>query len=118
MSVQYTKLAYTSIDEFAYGICPHPVTCKNGMVIGGGEIYPEINFTLPSMPATAETFPEAKRIYQEIITGVLDKAHQLHAPGLVVSLRRCPSSRSTRSGALRSTRFCGIPCLSTRPNTA
>lgn len=90
MSVQYTKLAYTSIDEFAYGICPHPVTCKNGMVIGGGEIYPEINFTLPSMPATAETFPEAKRIYQEIITGVLDKAHQLHAPGLVVEFETLP----------------------------
>lgn len=90
MSVQYTKLAYNSIDDFVYGSCPNPVTCKNGMVIGGGEIYPEINFTLPAMPATADTFPEAKRIYQEIITGVLDKAHQLHAPGLVVEFETLP----------------------------
>ena len=90
MSVQFTKLAYDSIDDFVYGSCPKPVTCKNGMVIGGGEIYPEINFTLPAMPATAETFPEAKRIYQEIITGVLDKAHQLHAPGIVVEFETLP----------------------------
>ena len=90
MSVQFTKLAYDSIDDFVYGSCPKPVTCKNGMVIGGGEIYPEINFTLPAMPATAETFPEAKRIYKEIITGVLDKAHQLHAPGIVVEFETLP----------------------------
>lgn len=54
------------------------------------EIYPEINFTLPAMPATAETFPEAKRIYQEIITGVLEKARQLYAPGIVVEFETLP----------------------------
>lgn len=90
MGIEYTKLAYTSVDDFVYGSCPKPVTCKNGLVIGGGEIYPEVNFTLPAMPATQETFPEAKRIYQEIITGVLDKAHQLHAPGLVIEFETLP----------------------------
>lgn len=42
------------------------------------------------MPATAETFPEAKRIYQEIITGVLEKARQLYAPGIVVEFETLP----------------------------
>lgn len=90
MTKQFTKLAYDSVDDFLYGICPNPVTCKNGMVIGGGLLYPEVNFTLPAMNATEETLPEAKRIYQEIITGVLDKALQLHAPGLVIEFETLP----------------------------
>lgn len=90
MSVEFTKLAYGSVDDFVYGVCPNPVTTKSGLVIGGGEIYPEVNFTLPAMPATDETFPEAKRIYQEIITGVMEKARQLYVPGLVVEFETLP----------------------------
>jgi len=90
MSRQFTKLAYESLDDFVYGICPHPVTCKNGMIIGGGEIYPEINFTLPTMNATADTLPEAKRVYKEIIDGVLKKAHELHASNLVIEFETLP----------------------------
>ena len=87
---QFTKLAYDSVDDFVYGSCPNPVTCKNGMVIGGGIIYPEINFTLPAMVASEETLKKAKEIYKEIITGVLDKAVQLHAPGVVVEFETLP----------------------------
>lgn len=90
MSIQFTKLAYDSIDDFVYGSCPNPVTLKNGMVIGGGMIYPEVNFTLPAMNATEETLPEAKRIYKEIIDGVLKKAYELHAPGLVIEFETLP----------------------------
>ncbi len=87
---KFTKLAYDSVDDFIYGNCPNPVTCKNGMVIGGGTVYQEINFTLPAMEATEETLPKAREIYKEIIEGVLDKAHHLHAPGLVVEFETLP----------------------------
>lgn len=90
MYVPFTKLAYASVDDFVYGRCPNPVTCKNGLVIGGGELYPEVNFTLPAMAATAETFPEARQIYQDIITGVMEKARQLYAPGLVIEFETLP----------------------------
>ena len=90
MSVRFTQLAYNSVDDFVYGLCPHPVTCKNGLVIGGGEINPEVNYTLPAMPATEEAFPEARQIYQKIITGVLDKALQLHASGLFAEFETLP----------------------------
>jgi methanol---5-hydroxybenzimidazolylcobamide Co-methyltransferase len=90
MSRQFTKLAYESLDDFIYGSCPHPVTCKNGMVIGGGEIYPEVNFTLPAMSATADTLTEAKRVYKEIIDGVLKKAHELHQSNLVIEFETLP----------------------------
>lgn len=90
MNKQFTKLAYDSLDDFIYGSCPHPVTCKNGMVIGGGEVYPEVNFTLPSMVATEETLPEAKEIYKAIINGVLKKARDLHASNLVIEFETLP----------------------------
>lgn len=90
MSIQFTKLAYDSVDDMVYGRALHPVTCKNGMVIGGGEIYPEVNFTLPPMNATAETLDEAKRIYAEIISGVLKKAHELHQEKLVIEFETLP----------------------------
>lgn len=90
MSKIFTKLAYESLDDFIYGSCPNPVTCKNGLVIGGGEIYPEVNFTLPPMNATLDTLPEAIGIYRSMIDGVLKKAHELHAPGLVIELETLP----------------------------
>jgi methanol--5-hydroxybenzimidazolylcobamide Co-methyltransferase len=90
MSKQFTKLAYQSVDDFLYGACPNPVTTKNGLVIGGGEIYPEVNFTLPPMNIRQETMPEILGIYRDIIRGVLKKAHELHAPGLVVEFETLP----------------------------
>jgi len=86
----FKSLAYESVDDFIYGSCPNPVTCKNGLVIGGGEIYPEVNFTLPPMNATKETLPEAINIYRDMIEGVLKKARELHAPGLVIELETLP----------------------------
>ncbi len=90
MKKVFTRLAYDSLDDFIYGSCPNPVTCKNGLVIGGGEIYPEVNFTLPAMSATLQTLPDAISIYKSMIDGVLKKAHELHAPGLVVELETLP----------------------------
>jgi methanol--5-hydroxybenzimidazolylcobamide Co-methyltransferase len=90
MNIQFTKLAYQSIDNFLYGKCIYPVTCKNGRVIGGGEIYPEVNFTLPPMKATLDTLPDAKQIYKEIIEGVLKKAHDLHTKYLVIEFETLP----------------------------
>lgn len=90
MSRQFTKLAYDSIDDFIYGSCPNPVITKNGLSIGGGIIYPEVNFTLPPMNITKDTMPEILNIYNEIIKGVLKKAHELHAPGLVIEFETLP----------------------------
>jgi methanol---5-hydroxybenzimidazolylcobamide Co-methyltransferase len=90
MSKQFTKLAYNSVEEMLYGTCPNPVTTRSGLVIGGGEIYPEVNFTLPPMHITKDTMPEVLNIYKEMINGVLKKAVELHAPGLVVEFETLP----------------------------
>jgi hypothetical protein len=56
---EYRTTAYTDLDDFVYGTAKHPVKLKNGMVIGGGLLYPELNFTLPTMKLNDDTWPEA-----------------------------------------------------------
>lgn len=87
---EFTSLAYDSPESFVYGNCPYPVTCKNGMVIGGGQILPEVNFTLPAMIASEETLPEAQKIYREMINGVLRRAKELHAKEIIIELETLP----------------------------
>lgn len=90
MSIKFDQVYYTNLNEFVYGKAGKPVHCKNGMVIGGGTIYPEINFTLPPMQITEETFPKVKEQYREMIEGICAKAHELNVPGLVVEIELLP----------------------------
>ncbi|MDR2451632.1 MAG: methanol--corrinoid methyltransferase [Candidatus Accumulibacter sp.] len=87
---EFTKLAYSSVDDFLYGVSPFPVKTENGLEIGGGLVYPEVNFTLPGMAVTKDTMPEVLTIYKEIIDGVLQKALDLHQPGLVIEYETLP----------------------------
>jgi methanol--5-hydroxybenzimidazolylcobamide Co-methyltransferase len=87
---EYRTTAYTDLDDFVYGVAKNPVSLKNGMVIGGGLVYPELNFTLPSMPLTDATWPEAIRHYKQIITGTCGRARELEAPGFVAEIETLP----------------------------
>lgn len=86
----YDKLAYNSLNDFLYGSCPHPVKTKSGLVIGGGQIYPELNFTLPSMTINESTVKDAYKIYTDMTSGILNRARELHAPGLVIEYETLP----------------------------
>lgn len=90
MSKTFCKLAYASLDDFVYGSCPNPVKTKGGLVIGGGEIYPELNFTLPAMEVNESTVKDAYKIYTDMINGVLKRAKELYAPGVVVEFETLP----------------------------
>ncbi len=90
MAKKFDKLAISNLDDFIYGSCPNPVMTKGGMVIGGGTVYPEINFTLPGMDVNDETIAKALKIYTNIIDGVLKRAAELHAPGVVVEFETVP----------------------------
>lgn len=90
MANVYDKLAYNSLDDFLYGSCPHPVKTKSGLIIGGGQIYPELNFTLPSMTVDASTIKDAYKIYTDMTSGILNRARELYAPGLVIEYETLP----------------------------
>jgi len=89
-SKRFESLAYDSIDDFIFGLSKKPVTCRNGMVIGGGTVLPEINFTLPPMAVTAETMPEVISQYRQIIGDVCKRAYELYVPGFVAEIELLP----------------------------
>ena len=87
---QFTHTAIQNLDEFIYGVSPKPVRLGNGLTIGGGQVYPELNFTLPGMSIAAETMPEVRAQYQQMITEACKRAVELSAPGLVVEFELLP----------------------------
>lgn len=85
-----SKLAISNPKNLIFGRSPKPVATKSGMVIGGGQVYPEINFTLPPMLITAETMNRVEEHYREMIAGTLKRAAELQAPGVVVEFETLP----------------------------
>lgn len=86
----YRELWVTDADELIFGRSPRPLRLKNGLSIGAGTVYPEINFTLPDISIAAETLPEIRRQYSQMIAGVCKRAVELQAPGLVVEFELLP----------------------------
>lgn len=86
----YNTTAYRDLDDLIYAKAKKPVTLKNGMVIGGGTQYPEINFTLPTMTISEGTMPEILKQYKEIAIGICERARDLYVPGFVAEIETLP----------------------------
>ncbi len=90
MNKQFHTTAYNELDEFIYAQAKYPVQTKSGLVIGGGTLYPEINFTLPTMMIDETTWTKVIENYKEIITGICERAHALQVPGFVAEVETLP----------------------------
>lgn len=86
----YSNLAIQNLDDFYYGSSPHPISLKNGLKIGGGAVYPELNFTLPGMIVNESSMPEVRHQYTQMITDACQRAVGLHVHGLVVEFELLP----------------------------
>lgn len=86
----FDRLAIEDPSLLTFGSAPKPLRTRSGMVIGGGVVYPELNFTLPTMLVNRETMPEVERQYREMISGALKRAVELEVPGLVVEFETLP----------------------------
>lgn len=84
------SLAYPDADALVFGRAIHPVTTRSGLVIGGGMVYPEINFTLPPMLITQDTFGAVLVNYREITEGICRRAVELQVPGFVAEIELLP----------------------------
>lgn len=87
---QFTSLSINSLDDFVYGVCSHPIQLENGLVIGGGIVHPELNFTLPDMTINAQSMPEVYSQYSQMIQDACQRAVELGLPGLVVEFELLP----------------------------
>jgi methanol---5-hydroxybenzimidazolylcobamide Co-methyltransferase len=88
--MRYTSLSIPDPADLCFGSAPHPLTTRSGMVIGGGRVYPELNFTLPPIEVNAANMPVILRHYREIITGALERAAQLESDGVVIEFETLP----------------------------
>jgi len=88
--LRYTDLAISSPGDLVFGRAPEPVSCGFGLTIGQGAVFPEVNFTLPPLALTSDTWPEAVRHYEEIAEAIVRRALALRLPGLVLELELLP----------------------------
>ncbi len=79
----YTTLAIDTAKGLKFGFAPKPVTTAHGLVIGGGIVYPELNFTLPTISINKSTLPEIREHYRGIVDEALTRAHELGQKGVV-----------------------------------
>jgi methanol--5-hydroxybenzimidazolylcobamide Co-methyltransferase len=86
----YSELAVNTPAELVFGTAPHPITTRSGLVIGGGLVYPELNFTLPPIDINANTMPTVRAQYSSMIDEACHRAVELQAPGLVVEFELLP----------------------------
>lgn len=89
-SKQFNSLAISNPDELIFGKAAHPLNCGRNLKIGGGLVYPEINFTLPAMEITEQSWMGVKNQYQQMIEEIIRRAVKLNVPGLVVEFEQLP----------------------------
>lgn len=97
--------AIRQLDQFVYGKAPVPVTCRNGLVIGGGTVVPELNFTLPPMDINQDTWLDVRAHYTEMIHGVIERAVELESPSLLVEFETLPPMTIIPAWGLEITRL-------------
>ncbi len=86
----FERLAVESAEDLLFGKAPRPLKTRSGMRIGGGTVYPELNFTLPDISVEASNMPEIERHYRQIIAAATKRAVELEVPGLVVEFETLP----------------------------
>lgn len=82
--MKFKTLAIDQPDKLLFGYATHPVTTPRGLVIGGGMVYPELNFTLPAMKIDHHHYQPVVNQYREIVQGALERAVELHSNGVVL----------------------------------
>ncbi|MBN1443034.1 MAG: methanol--corrinoid methyltransferase [Planctomycetes bacterium] len=86
----FRELAIEDPADLIFAKAPRPLETLRGLSIGGGLVYPEINFTLPAMEVSASAMPEIIEQYRSMIAGALKRAAELDAPGVVVEFETLP----------------------------
>jgi methanol--5-hydroxybenzimidazolylcobamide Co-methyltransferase len=82
--MKYKSLVINDPKELLFGKAPYPVETARGLVIGGGNVYSELNFTLPMMAINDSTLGEVNQHYKEIAEGALERALELNSKGVIL----------------------------------
>ena len=88
---KYSTLAIPNPDGLLYGVSPRPLVCGLGLTIGGGTVFPEVNFTLPLMNISEETWADVVAHYEEMAEHILRRAISLSVPGIALEFELLPA---------------------------
>jgi methanol---5-hydroxybenzimidazolylcobamide Co-methyltransferase len=89
-SCRFGSLAFSDSRDLVFGRAAKPVRCGHDLVLGAGQVYPEVNFTLPTMTIKDATWAEVRGHYEEIAEGVIKRALALQVPGIVLEFELLP----------------------------
>jgi methanol--5-hydroxybenzimidazolylcobamide Co-methyltransferase len=87
---KYKSLVYNSGEEMCFGESAHPLICGFDLKIGDGKVFPEINYTLPSMEVSLKNMDEILKQYDSMINGILNRAVILEVPGILLEFEHLP----------------------------
>ena len=93
--MRFQRLAFPNADDLLFGTAAKPLVTRHGLRLGGGLVYPELNFTLPPMEITAATMRTVVRHYEGIFKDALRRAAELEAPGVVIEFETLPPMTAT-----------------------
>jgi methanol---5-hydroxybenzimidazolylcobamide Co-methyltransferase len=82
--MKYKNLIIEHPEDLMFGSAPKPVKTRRGLVIGGGQVYSELNFTLPIMGINDTTLKQVYAHYKEIAEGALERALHLNSKGVIL----------------------------------
>src|SRR6266496_5290532 len=88
---RFTKLAVSDPRELIFGRAPRPLHCGFDLTIGAGEVFPEVNFTLPAIEVNEKNWREITAHYDEMAKHILKRAVALQAPGIVLEFELLPA---------------------------
>lgn len=83
--MKFKEMAINETKKLIFGSAPKPVKTSRGLFIGGGLVYPELNFTVPEGTViNRHTLGDLKEAYSAAVKGALERAVHLDAPGFVI----------------------------------
>lgn len=91
----YAELAIPEVSQLVFGRVPKPVACGFGLTIGAGQVYPEVNFTLPAITVDGANWSRVLAHYEEMAKNILKRAVSLRVPGIVLEFELLPAMTET-----------------------
>jgi methanol---5-hydroxybenzimidazolylcobamide Co-methyltransferase len=92
---EYGQLAISDVAGLRFGLAPKPVRCGFDLEIGAGQVFPEVNFTLPALEVCAANWSRVIEHYEEIGRNVVARAVALKSPGIVLEFELLPAMTET-----------------------
>ena len=81
--MKYSKLEIPDSRQLIFGKASKPLTTRRKLVIGNGIVYPELNFTLPTMKICENTINSIYESYTQFAKDACLRAVDLELEGLV-----------------------------------